>query len=204
MDLFLDQSILWPIIVCFTENVVMWILFTWSDELMKLKLWSFFKMYLKCYHRLISNASLKNDFRAVYLWSTGTAIVTESKAALWTDGRYYLQAEAQLDANWTLMKDGASILHPLSFSLHSTPTFAVSQTDIFSVTIQIKLQEIHLRAHLHLTIATLLQWRCDIVPKSNVCVRSCTVTYSVCDCDIAGGSLCGQFKSNVAAILESQ
>ena len=36
--------------------------------------------------------------------------MTESKAALWTDGRYYLQAEAQLDANWTLMKDGASNL----------------------------------------------------------------------------------------------
>lgn len=28
------------------------------------------------------------------------------KAALWTDGRYFLQAEKQLDDNWTLMKDG--------------------------------------------------------------------------------------------------
>jgi len=36
----------------------------------------------------------------------GTAIVTETKAALWTDGRYHLQAEKQLDSNWTLMKDG--------------------------------------------------------------------------------------------------
>ena len=39
----------------------------------------------------------------------GTAIVTETKAALWTDGRYYLQAERQLDSNWTLMKDGMSL-----------------------------------------------------------------------------------------------
>ena len=38
--------------------------------------------------------------------NAGTAIVTDTKAALWTDGRYYLQAESQLDSNWTLMKDG--------------------------------------------------------------------------------------------------
>ncbi len=35
--------------------------------------------------------------------------MTESKAALWTDGRYFLQAAAQLDSNWTLMKDGACL-----------------------------------------------------------------------------------------------
>ena len=29
--------------------------------------------------------------------SAGTVIVTESKAGLWTDSRYFLQAEAQLD-----------------------------------------------------------------------------------------------------------
>ena len=63
-----------------------------------------------------------------------------------------------------------------------------------------------LRAHLHLVIATPLQWCCDIALKSNVCVLSCTVTYSICDCDcnIAGGSLCEWFKSDIAAILESQ
>jgi hypothetical protein len=26
---------------------------------------------------------------------------------LWTDGRYFNQAEKQLDANWTLMKEGS-------------------------------------------------------------------------------------------------
>lgn len=36
----------------------------------------------------------------------GTAVVTDTKAALWTDGRYYLQAEKQLDSSWILMKDG--------------------------------------------------------------------------------------------------
>eukprot|EP00123_Amoebidium_parasiticum_P020934 comp5890_c0_seq2/m.1748 comp5890_c0_seq2/g.1748 ORF comp5890_c0_seq2/g.1748 comp5890_c0_seq2/m.1748 type:complete len:655 (-) comp5890_c0_seq2:260-2224(-) len=40
---------------------------------------------------------------------TGTAasvVVTQKEAALWTDGRYFLQAEQQLDHNWTLMKVG--------------------------------------------------------------------------------------------------
>lgn len=36
--------------------------------------------------------------------SAGTAIVTQTEALLWTDGRYYQQAANQLDENWTLMK----------------------------------------------------------------------------------------------------
>jgi len=38
--------------------------------------------------------------------SAGTAIVTKDRAYLFTDGRYFLQAEQQLDRNWTLMKQG--------------------------------------------------------------------------------------------------
>ncbi|CAF0783175.1 unnamed protein product [Brachionus calyciflorus] len=36
--------------------------------------------------------------------SAGTAVVTLDEAALWTDSRYYLQAENQLDPIWILMK----------------------------------------------------------------------------------------------------
>ena len=37
--------------------------------------------------------------------SAGIAVVTKNKAALWTDSRYYLQAEMQLNKQfWTLMK----------------------------------------------------------------------------------------------------
>uniref|UniRef100_A0ABM0MBB0 Xaa-Pro aminopeptidase 1-like n=1 Tax=Saccoglossus kowalevskii TaxID=10224 RepID=A0ABM0MBB0_SACKO len=36
--------------------------------------------------------------------SSGLAIVTHNQSALWTDGRYYLQAEQQLDCNWILMR----------------------------------------------------------------------------------------------------
>ena len=37
---------------------------------------------------------------------TGQAVVLLDKAALWTDGRYFLQGEAELDCNWILMKQG--------------------------------------------------------------------------------------------------
>ena len=33
-------------------------------------------------------------------------MVTTTNALLWTDGRYFIQAEAQMDENWTLMKIG--------------------------------------------------------------------------------------------------
>jgi Xaa-Pro aminopeptidase len=38
--------------------------------------------------------------------SAGTAVVTGSRALLWTDGRYFLQAEEQLSQEWTLMRSG--------------------------------------------------------------------------------------------------
>lgn len=38
--------------------------------------------------------------------SYGTAIVTLKTAALWTDGRYHLQADDQLTCDWLLMREG--------------------------------------------------------------------------------------------------
>ncbi|XP_062613274.1 LOW QUALITY PROTEIN: xaa-Pro aminopeptidase 1-like [Saccostrea cucullata] len=38
--------------------------------------------------------------------SAGYAIVTQTQAALWTDARYFLQAEDEMDCNWILMKLG--------------------------------------------------------------------------------------------------
>ncbi|KAF7338774.1 putative Xaa-Pro aminopeptidase P [Mycena sanguinolenta] len=38
--------------------------------------------------------------------SAGCAVITATQAFLFTDGRYFLQAEQQLDKNWTLMKQG--------------------------------------------------------------------------------------------------
>ncbi|CRL00590.1 CLUMA_CG013850, isoform A [Clunio marinus] len=48
----------------------------------------------------------RRHFITGFTGSAGTAVVTQSEALLWTDGRYYQQASQQLDTNWTLMKDG--------------------------------------------------------------------------------------------------
>uniref|UniRef100_A0ABM0MA35 Xaa-Pro aminopeptidase 1-like n=1 Tax=Saccoglossus kowalevskii TaxID=10224 RepID=A0ABM0MA35_SACKO len=44
------------------------------------------------------------DKLELYCGRWSLAIVTHNQSALWTDGRYYLQAEQQLDCNWILMK----------------------------------------------------------------------------------------------------
>ena len=46
------------------------------------------------------------EFISGFSGSAGCAVVTADKAALSTDGRYFNQAQKQLDANWTLLKQG--------------------------------------------------------------------------------------------------
>ncbi|CAO1624976.1 unnamed protein product [Parajaminaea phylloscopi] len=45
-------------------------------------------------------------FISGFTGSAGTVIVGREKAYLWADGRYHVQAEQQLDDNWTLLKLG--------------------------------------------------------------------------------------------------
>lgn len=40
-----------------------------------------------------------------------------TKAALWTDGRYFLQAEAEMDCNWILMRKGNIAIYLVLFKL---------------------------------------------------------------------------------------
>uniref|UniRef100_A0A672YGY3 X-prolyl aminopeptidase (aminopeptidase P) 2, membrane-bound n=1 Tax=Sphaeramia orbicularis TaxID=375764 RepID=A0A672YGY3_9TELE len=44
-------------------------------------------------------------FMTGFTGSAGTAVVTQTKAAMWTDSRYWVQAERQMDCNWALEKD---------------------------------------------------------------------------------------------------
>lgn len=44
-------------------------------------------------------------FMTGFTGSAGTAVVTQTKATLWTDSRYWVQAERQMDCNWELQKD---------------------------------------------------------------------------------------------------
>uniref|UniRef100_A0A672YH10 X-prolyl aminopeptidase (aminopeptidase P) 2, membrane-bound n=1 Tax=Sphaeramia orbicularis TaxID=375764 RepID=A0A672YH10_9TELE len=39
-------------------------------------------------------------FMTGFTGSAGTAVVTQTKAAMWTDSRYWVQAERQMDCNW--------------------------------------------------------------------------------------------------------
>uniref|UniRef100_A0A3Q2X9V8 X-prolyl aminopeptidase (aminopeptidase P) 1, soluble n=1 Tax=Hippocampus comes TaxID=109280 RepID=A0A3Q2X9V8_HIPCM len=54
----------------------------------------------------IAPCDCRREFICGFNGSAGTAIVTEQYAAMWTDGRYFLQATQQMDNNWTLMKMG--------------------------------------------------------------------------------------------------
>lgn len=51
-----------------------------------------------------SDYDLRRGYISGFSGSAGTAVVLRTKAALWTDGRYYLAAEDELDCNWILMK----------------------------------------------------------------------------------------------------
>ncbi|RHZ74248.1 hypothetical protein CDV55_108106 [Aspergillus turcosus] len=48
----------------------------------------------------------RREFISGFSGSAGTAIVSMTKAALSTDGRYFNQASKQLDSNWVLLKRG--------------------------------------------------------------------------------------------------
>ncbi|KAI9483859.1 MAG: peptidase M24, structural domain-containing protein [Benjaminiella poitrasii] len=54
----------------------------------------------------IADCDKRRHWISGFTGSAGFAVVTETEAALFTDGRYFLQASQQLDSNWTLMKQG--------------------------------------------------------------------------------------------------
>ena len=48
----------------------------------------------------------RRAFVSGFAGSAGVAVITVDKALMWTDGRYHAQAEAEMDHNWTLIKEG--------------------------------------------------------------------------------------------------
>nr|XP_033332361.1 xaa-Pro aminopeptidase 1-like isoform X2 [Megalopta genalis] len=49
---------------------------------------------------------MRREFITGFDGSAGDAVITLNKAVFWTDGRYHVQADQQLDCNWMLMKRG--------------------------------------------------------------------------------------------------
>jgi Xaa-Pro aminopeptidase len=55
----------------------------------------------------------RREFITGFTGSAGTALITSTDAYLWTDCRYFLQAEKELCSDWTLMKSGdKGVLEP--------------------------------------------------------------------------------------------
>ncbi|KAF9584854.1 hypothetical protein BGW38_004922 [Lunasporangiospora selenospora] len=54
----------------------------------------------------VAECDNRRSYISGFTGSAGLAIVSLDTAALFTDGRYFLQASQQLDSNWTLMKSG--------------------------------------------------------------------------------------------------
>ncbi|KAF9286694.1 hypothetical protein BGZ68_002647 [Mortierella alpina] len=54
----------------------------------------------------VAECDERRAFISGFTGSAGLAVVSLHTAALFTDGRYFLQASQQLDSNWTLMKSG--------------------------------------------------------------------------------------------------
>ncbi|KAJ2860092.1 hypothetical protein GGI22_002811 [Coemansia erecta] len=54
----------------------------------------------------VASCDMRRAFISGFDGSAGCAVITMDKAALFTDGRYFLQAREQMDDNWSLMKRG--------------------------------------------------------------------------------------------------
>ena len=55
---------------------------------------------------MLTHGQYDIEYISGFSGSAGTAVVSTAKAALSTDGRYFNQAEKQLDSNWALLKRG--------------------------------------------------------------------------------------------------
>ncbi|XP_073159087.1 aminopeptidase P1 [Henckelia pumila] len=60
------------------------------------------------YHQseYVSTRDKRREFVSGFTGSAGLALITAREALLWTDGRYFLQAEQQLGSQWKLMRMG--------------------------------------------------------------------------------------------------
>ena len=78
----------------------------------------------------------RRDWITGFRGSAGVAMVSLKAAALWTDGRYFTQAEEELDcANWLLMRDGSPGVPTLTEWLisESNKTTLVSGVDLRNI-----------------------------------------------------------------------
>lgn len=77
-------------------------------------------------------AYARREFASRFTGSAGTAVITASRALLWTDGRYFAQAERELGSEWELMRGGERDTPPIPKWLATTlPSGAIVAIDPF-------------------------------------------------------------------------
>uniref|UniRef100_A0A8C1H9Y5 X-prolyl aminopeptidase (aminopeptidase P) 2, membrane-bound n=1 Tax=Cyprinus carpio carpio TaxID=630221 RepID=A0A8C1H9Y5_CYPCA len=64
--------------------------------------------------------------------SAGTAVITQNKAVLWTDSRYWIQAERQMDCNWELQRDGEEQIMRVKLIFYTCPNEVEHIFDVYS------------------------------------------------------------------------
>lgn len=97
----------------------------------------------------LSERDKRRQFVSGFTGSAGTAVITLDRALLWTDGRYFLQAQQELDeSQWQLMRDGLpetpSIGDWLNRNLPPTSVVGIDTTlyqEDFYLTLDTKIRE---------------------------------------------------------------
>lgn len=56
----------------------------------------------------------RREYISGFSGTYGTAVITEHKAALWTNGPYLLQADDELNCDWLLMREGQTMVPTIS------------------------------------------------------------------------------------------
>lgn len=67
---------------------------------------SFLKISVFLQSTDVEDYEKRREYISGFSGSYGNVIVTKNKAALWTDARYHLQADEQIDCNWLLFREG--------------------------------------------------------------------------------------------------
>lgn len=85
----------------------------------------------------IADCDQRRAFISGFTGSAGNVIVAASSAALFTDGRYFLQAEQQLDSNWELVKSGTpGAPSEVQWLLKNLPAKATVAVDPFLTSVE--------------------------------------------------------------------
>ncbi|KAL0343325.1 UNVERIFIED_CONTAM: Aminopeptidase P1 [Sesamum angustifolium] len=117
------------------------------------------------YHQseYVSARDRRREFVSGFTGSAGLALVTANEALLWTDGRYFLQAEQELSKQWKLMRMGEDPAVDI-WMADNLPTEAAIGVDPWCISVDTaqKWERALLRTKLIQTTSNLVAWLYNI------------------------------------------